>query len=94
MVFAFHSCGGNVGDVVSIPLPGWILEVGRKDPDIFYRDSEGSPDPEYLSLGVDTFPLFAGRTPIQLYGDFMSNFSAAFQQYMDNTITHIKVCHC
>ena len=27
VVLSFHACGGNVGDVVQIPLPQWVLEV-------------------------------------------------------------------
>lgn len=27
VVLSFHACGGNVGDVVQIPLPQWVLQV-------------------------------------------------------------------
>jgi beta-amylase len=26
-VLSFHACGGNVGDLVQIPLPSWVLQV-------------------------------------------------------------------
>lgn len=26
---SFHACGGNVGDNAQIPLPQWVLQVGR-----------------------------------------------------------------
>lgn len=26
-VLSFHACGGNVGDLVQIPLPEWVLQV-------------------------------------------------------------------
>jgi len=32
---SFHECGGNVGDDVCIPLPRWLTEIGRSNPDIF-----------------------------------------------------------
>lgn len=27
VVLSFHACGGNVGDLVQIPLPEWVLQV-------------------------------------------------------------------
>ena len=40
-VMSFHACGANVGDVVEIPLPDWVLEAGEKDPDLFSPISTG-----------------------------------------------------
>ncbi|KAM3200233.1 hypothetical protein P3L10_032595 [Capsicum annuum] len=75
-VMSFHQCGGNVGDVVYIPLPKWVLEVGEKDPDIFYTNRAGIRNKEYLlSLGVDNQRLFQGRTPIEIYRDYMASFT-------------------
>lgn len=65
-IMSLHQCGGNVGDVVNIPLPKWVLEVGDKDPDIFYTNRSGTRNPEYLSLGVDNLALFHGRTEVQV----------------------------
>ena len=28
-VLSFHACGGNVGDLVQVPLPEWVLQVRR-----------------------------------------------------------------
>ena len=42
VVMSFHQCGGNVGDVVNIPLPQWVLEVREKVPDIFYTNRAGN----------------------------------------------------
>lgn len=28
VVLSFHACGGNVGDMVQVPLPAWVLQVG------------------------------------------------------------------
>nr|CAB3452869.1 unnamed protein product [Digitaria exilis] len=38
VVMSFHECGGNVGDDVSIPLPHWVTEIGRSNPDIYFTD--------------------------------------------------------
>ncbi|XP_057525474.1 beta-amylase-like [Amaranthus tricolor] len=73
-IMSFHQCGGNVGDVVNIPIPQWVLEIGKTNPDIFYTNRSGTRNPEYLSIGVDNEPLFHGRTAIQMYSDFMKSF--------------------
>lgn len=65
-IMSFHQCGGNVGDVVTIPIPQWVRDVGASDPDIYYTNRKGPRDIEYLSIGVDNLPLFAGRTAIQV----------------------------
>ncbi|BAF27255.2 Os10g0565200 [Oryza sativa Japonica Group] len=65
MVMSFHQCGGNVGDSCNIPLPGWVLEEMKSNPDIVYTDRSGRRNPEYISLGCDTLPVLKGRTPIQ-----------------------------
>lgn len=66
VVMSFHQCGGNVGDVVNIPIPQWVLDVGETDPDIFYTNRAGTRNIEYLTIGVDNQPLFRGRTAIEV----------------------------
>ncbi|XP_009388864.3 beta-amylase [Musa acuminata AAA Group] len=73
-IMSFHQCGGNVGDAVYIPIPQWVRDVAAANPDIFYTNRSGTRNPEYLSLGVDNEPLFAGRTAVELYSDFMKSF--------------------
>ncbi|KAL5976078.1 Beta-amylase [Asimina triloba] len=73
-IMSFHQCGGNVGDVVNIPLPKWVREVGESNLDIYYTNRKRNRNVEYLSLGVDNQPLFCGRTAIQLYSDYMKSF--------------------
>lgn len=63
---SFHQCGGNIGDAVNIPIPKWVLEIGETNPDIFFTDKSGNRNREYLTLGVDDQPIFAGRTAIQV----------------------------
>ena len=65
-IMSFHKCGGNVGDKVTIPIPGWVRAVREKHPYIFYTNRSGTVNDEYLSLGVDHLPLFEGRTPVQV----------------------------
>lgn len=65
-IMSFHQCGGNVGDVVTIPLPQWVLDIGESDPDIFYTNLKGNRNPEYLTLGVDNRRLFSGRTAVEV----------------------------
>lgn len=68
-IMSFHQCGGNVGDIVNIPIPQWVRDVGASDPDIFYTNRGGARNIEYLTLGVDDQPLFHGRTAIQVLAD-------------------------
>ena len=77
-VMSFHAAGGNVGDTCRISLPEWISEVGASNPDIYYTDKQGYRNKECLSLGCDTEPLFWGRTPVDMYRDFISAFADTF----------------
>ncbi|KIY94484.1 hypothetical protein MNEG_13478, partial [Monoraphidium neglectum] len=73
-VLSFHACGGNVGDLVQIPLPSWVLQAGQQDPDIFFTDRPrqgaglGQRNKEYVSFWADDEPVLAGRTPMQVGG--------------------------
>ncbi|XP_073000629.1 beta-amylase 3, chloroplastic [Typha latifolia] len=91
MVMSFHQCGGNVGDSCSIPLPPWVLEEVSKNPDIVYTDKSGRRNPEYISLGCDMLPVLRGRTPIQVYSDYMRSFREKFADYLGNCIVEIQV---
>ena len=90
-VLSFHKCGGNVGDNVYIPLPEWVLEVGRGNPDIFYTDRAGNRNPECLSCGVDTEPVLQGRTALQCYADFMVQFNSVMAPFLGTVIREIAV---
>ena len=65
---SFHQCGGNVGDDVYIPLPQWVRDIGRSNPDIFFTDRAGRANPECLSWGVDKQRVLAGRTAREVGG--------------------------
>lgn len=90
-VMSFHSCGGNVGDTCNIPLPSWVLSVGDSH-DIFYEDAQGSKDTEYVSLFVDEESLFDGRTPLQIYSDYMTAYASAMSSFIaDGTLAEVEV---
>nr|DAD18273.1 TPA_asm: hypothetical protein HUJ06_019735 [Nelumbo nucifera] len=91
VVVSFHQCGGNVGDSCSIPLPPWVLEEISKNPDIVYTDRSGRRNPEYISLGCDSLPVLRGRTPIQVYSDYMWSFRETFRDYLGGVIVEIQV---
>lgn len=90
-VMSFHAAGGNVGDTCKIPLPKWVLEIGEKNPDIFYTDKQGYRNRECLSLGCDEVPLFWGRTPVDIYRDFVDAFADKFQHLFGTVITELTV---
>ncbi|KAJ8768353.1 hypothetical protein K2173_021506 [Erythroxylum novogranatense] len=91
VVMSFHQCGGNVGDSCSIPLPPWVLEEINKNPDLVYTDRSGRRNPEYISLGCDSLPVLRGRTPIQVYTDYMRSFSNRFRDYLGEVVVEIQV---
>jgi hypothetical protein len=66
VIMSFHTCGGNIGDAVSIPIPAWVRAIGVVDPDVYYTSPGGARNQEYLTIGVDDRPLFQGRTAIQV----------------------------
>lgn len=84
VVFSFHACGGNVGDVAQIPLPPWVLQAGEHDPDLFFTDRPrenglGQRNKEYISIFADEAPgVLWGRSPLQCYEDFMVAFRNTF----------------
>jgi len=90
-VFSFHACGGNVGDTTAVTLPQWVLDAGKENPDIFYRDRRGVCNTECLSLGCDNVPVLAGRTPVQAYRDFARSFIRTMGPALGHTITEITV---
>lgn len=40
---------------------------------------------------VDDVPLFHGRTPVRIYGDFMESFRSRFRPWLGSTITAVSV---
>ncbi|KAK9829359.1 hypothetical protein WJX72_005395 [[Myrmecia] bisecta] len=90
-VMSFHAAGGNVGDTCKIPLPKWVLQVGEKNPDIFYTDLAGTRNRECLSLGCDQVPLFWGRSPVDIYRGFIEAFADSFDYLFGDVITEVTV---
>nr|XP_048334059.1 beta-amylase 2, chloroplastic isoform X2 [Ziziphus jujuba var. spinosa] len=75
VVMSFHECGGNIGDDVHIPLPGWVTEIGQSNPDIYFTDREGRRNSECLSWGID-----------QVYFDYMRSFRVEFDEFFEEGI--------
>ncbi|KAM7275703.1 hypothetical protein ACFE04_017569 [Oxalis oulophora] len=86
VVMSFHECGGNVGDDVCIPLPHWIAEIGRSNPDIYFTDREGRRNHECLSWGIDKERVLRGRTAVEVYFDYMRSFRIEFDEYFEDGI--------
>lgn len=92
-VMSFHAAGPNVGDTCQISLPQWVLDVGSVNPDIFFTNKDYWRDEECISLGCDEVPLFYGRTPVQVYKDFIEVFSDTFQ-HMFGRLSGWNGLHC
>ncbi|ERM95043.1 hypothetical protein AMTR_s00009p00244310 [Amborella trichopoda] len=92
VVMSFHECGGNVGDDVCIPLPHWVVEIGKSNPDIFFTDREGRRNPECLTWGIDKERVLRGRTALEVYFDFMRSFRVEFDEFFaDGVISEIEI---
>ncbi|CAL1401763.1 unnamed protein product [Linum trigynum] len=91
VVMSFHQCGGNVGDSCSIPLPPWVLEEIGKNPDLVYTNRSGRRNPEYISLGCESLDVLRGRTPIQVYTDYMRSFCNRFRDDIGEVNVAIQV---
>lgn len=90
-VMSFHQCGGNVGDHCFIPLAPWVQEEMDKNPDIAFTDRGGGRNREYVSLGCDEEEVLKGRTPMEVYRDFMQSFKECFDEFLGDVITEIQV---
>lgn len=82
---SFHECGGNVGDNVHIPLPQWVTEIGQGNPDIYFRNREGTSNSECLTWGIDKERVLRGRTAVEVLHLVMTielySFFVVFLQY-------------
>ena len=65
-VMSFHAAGGNVGDTCKIPLPKWVVDIGERNPDIFYTDKQMH---RWVGRGVQ-----GGDGPHMLCGEEVSSF--------------------
>ncbi|KAL8139179.1 hypothetical protein V2J09_005180 [Rumex salicifolius] len=92
VALSFHECGGNFVDDVCIPLPHWVAEIGRSNPNIYFTDKEGRHNPECLSWGIDKERVLRGRTAVEVYFDYMRSFRAEFDEYFeDGNISMIQI---
>ncbi|KDP28061.1 hypothetical protein JCGZ_19469 [Jatropha curcas] len=92
VVMAFHEYGGTDSGGVLIPLPQWVLEIGKENQDIFFTDREGRRNTECLSWGIDKERVLKGRTGIEVYFDFMRSFRMEFDDlFTEGIITAIEI---
>ncbi|GMH32939.1 hypothetical protein BSKO_00773 [Bryopsis sp. KO-2023] len=97
VVLSFHACGGNVGDIAQIPLPQWVLEAGKSDPDLFFADKPrnhrpGQRNQECISLFADGAQnVLCGRSPLQCYEDFATAFRDRFYDDLGTFVTEVVV---
>ncbi|XP_076952476.1 inactive beta-amylase 9-like [Bidens hawaiensis] len=75
----------------NIQLPKWVADIGELKPDIFFADRAGKRYKDCLSFGVDSLPVFDGKTAIELYQGFIESFKGAFAPFMGSTITGVTI---
>ncbi|KAL8150496.1 hypothetical protein V2J09_020304 [Rumex salicifolius] len=92
VVMAFHAYGSsNSGDML-IPLPQWVLEVGKENQDIFFMDREGRRNTDCLSWGIDKERVLRGRTGAEVYFDFMRSFRTEFDDmFAEGRISSVEI---
>ena len=61
-ILSFHQCGGNIGDDVYVPLPGWIWSrlasiAGCSVRDLKYVSEQGNACDEYISAWATQYAL-------------------------------------
>ncbi|KAI3727996.1 hypothetical protein L6452_16621 [Arctium lappa] len=89
---AFHEYEGNDSGGISIPLPQWVLEIGKENKDIFFTDHEGGRNTECLSWGVDKERVLKGRTGAEVYFDVMRSFRTEFDDmFIEGLITAVEI---
>ncbi|XP_058103770.1 beta-amylase 8-like isoform X1 [Magnolia sinica] len=92
VVMAFHECGGNGSGDMPIPLPKWVMEIGKDNQDIFFTDREGRRNTECLSWGIDKERVLKGRTGIEVYFDFMRSFRMEFDDlFAEGLISGVEI---
>ncbi|KAE8693177.1 Beta-amylase 8 [Hibiscus syriacus] len=92
VVMAFHEYGSTDSADVLIPLPNWILEIGKENQDIFFTDREGRRTTEYLSWGIDKERVLNGRTGVEVYFDFMRSFRTEFDDlFAEGLISAVEI---
>ncbi|KAB2610594.1 beta-amylase-like [Pyrus ussuriensis x Pyrus communis] len=74
-IMSFHQCGGNVGDVVTIPIPKWVLEIGESDPNIFYTNLKASI--HFIKVTYTLIVL------LQIYSDYMKSFRENMSDFLE-----------
>jgi beta-amylase len=87
LVASFHQCGGNVGDDCFIPLPSFV--TGESD--IWFKDQHGNENKEYISFFADEVAVGDDRSPLNMYGDWLSALSATFSDKLGGTIAEVQV---
>jgi beta-amylase len=86
LMASFHQCGGNVGDTCNIPLPSFVTGTS----DVWYKDKAGHEDKEYISSFADNVKI-SGRTPLEMYSDWLDAFASTFAKDLGTTIPDVQV---
>ena len=82
-VMSFHSCGGNVGDSVNIPLPEWVI-TASDEASAWFTDKSGYENHEYITFAADHVEFLPSKTgkrsPVTAYTEFVEAFTTAMEK--------------
>lgn len=88
VIMSFHQCGSTVGDDCYIPLPQFVLDSDKK---FFYRDQNMQYNYQYISIFADNEKMEDGRTPLEMYSQFMAEFKEKFQDVFGSVIVDVEL---
>lgn len=63
---SFHEYSDSDMDIL-IPLPTWVLDAGRENPEIFFTDQQGRRNRQCLTWGVDRERVLKGRNALEVF---------------------------
>ncbi|CAN6678056.1 unnamed protein product [Malus baccata var. baccata] len=86
VMMSFHECGGDVGDDIHIPLSHRVIEIGQKNPDIYFTNKEGKRNTECLTWGIDKERVLRGHTAVEVYFDYLRSFRVEFDEFFEEGI--------
>ncbi|KAJ1694431.1 hypothetical protein LUZ63_011129 [Rhynchospora breviuscula] len=90
---SFHECRDNFsGKDIKIPLPNWVTEIGKANPDIYFTRRNGRRNTECLTWGIDKERVLRGRTALEVYFDFMRSFRVEMDEFFKGgVISNIEI---
>lgn len=73
-----------------IPLPKWVLKEIKRNR-IHFENGVGDKSVHYISFGCDDLPLLKGRSPADVYSNFIKSFINTFSPLLGRTMIKLYI---